>query len=410
MNFDARTSTPSETTDVAIIGAGPYGLSIAANLTRRKVPFRIFGKPMESWRTQMPRGMLLKSDGFASNLYDPEGSLTLAQYCREKGLPYADTNLPVPLETFCDYGVAFQQRFVPTLEHKVVELLETGKFGFTLKLDDHETVEARRVVVAVGISHFADMPWALAGLPSEVASHSSQHAVVNVFKGTDVVVVGGGASAVDLAALLHEAGANVLLVARKAVLPVHGAGTSPRSLRQRLRAPSTGIGPSWKSWFFTHCATIFHRLPEATRIAWVQTHLGPAGGWFMNERVGRVPQLLGHTPIGATMAGNRVQLKLSTNDGQKVRTVEADHVIAATGYRPKLSRLAFIEPRLRASIKTETETPILSSKFQSSVPGLYFVGPIAANSFGPMMRFAYGAGYTARRISRHLPATGKANQ
>jgi len=101
-----------QTTDVAIVGAGPYGLSIATNLSLLGVPFRIFGKPMESWLTQMPRGMLLKSEGFASSVYHPEGSLTLGQYCREKRLPYADTGLPVPLETFCEYGLAFQRQFV----------------------------------------------------------------------------------------------------------------------------------------------------------------------------------------------------------------------------------------------------------------------------------------------------------
>ena len=61
---------------LAIVGAGPYGLSIAAHLRERGVNFRIFGTPMRTWREQMPRGMLLKSDGFASNLSDPQPVLT----------------------------------------------------------------------------------------------------------------------------------------------------------------------------------------------------------------------------------------------------------------------------------------------------------------------------------------------
>jgi thioredoxin reductase len=394
-----------QTTDVAIVGAGPYGLSIAAHLSRLGVPFRIFGKPMESWLTQMPRGMLLKSEGFASSVYHPEGSLTLGQYCQEKRLPYADIGMPVPLETFCEYGLAFQRKLVSTLEQKLVVAIDRGPSGFTVKLDSGETIAARRVIVAAGISHFSYTPSSVEGLPRKFISHSSEHADLTAFRGSDVVVLGGGASAIDVAALLHESGANTRLVARRPVLALHSKGDGSRSLWSRLRAPNTGIGPSWKSWFFTHCATIFHRLPEGRRLKWVHTHLGPAGGWFMADRIGRVPQLLGYIQVGAKVVRNRVQLELATEGGRCSHTIEADHVIAATGYRPRLDRLTFIQPSLRASISMVVNTPILSGHFQSSVAGLYFVGPIAANSFGPLMRFAFGAKYAARRLSQHLAVT-----
>ena len=90
--------------DIAVIGAGPYGLSIAAHLTAAGLSFRSFGTPMETWRQQMPRGMKLKSEGFASNLYDPTDSFRLKDYCAEQGLDYADIGLPVPVDVFCRYG------------------------------------------------------------------------------------------------------------------------------------------------------------------------------------------------------------------------------------------------------------------------------------------------------------------
>ncbi len=87
----------TEIVDVAIIGAGPYGLSIAAHLAGRGVDFRIFGSPMHTWRTSMPEGMVLKSEGNASDLYDPDGEMTLARYCADRGLPYKDLGFPIPL-------------------------------------------------------------------------------------------------------------------------------------------------------------------------------------------------------------------------------------------------------------------------------------------------------------------------
>ena len=89
--------------ETVIIGAGPYGLSIAAHLRNRGIPFRIFGRPMDSWGSHMPRGMFLKSDGFASNIYDPKGEFTLKQYCAERGINYADLGSPVALEAFTKY-------------------------------------------------------------------------------------------------------------------------------------------------------------------------------------------------------------------------------------------------------------------------------------------------------------------
>lgn len=393
-------------TDIAIIGAGPYGLSLAAHLAERGVSFRIFGKPMESWLTQMPRGMHLKSEGFASSLYDPKGLLTLGKYCGEQDLAYGDMGLPVPLSLFCEYGLAFQHRMVPSLDRRMVTALRSCAEGFALQLDDGETLSARKVVVAVGISHFAQMPTCLAGAPSVSVSHSSEHADVSGYKDKDVLVVGAGASAVDLSVLLHEAGAKVRLATRRKELEVHTRMQLPRPLSDRLSAPMTGIGPSWRSWFFSHAAPVFHRFPEARRLKWVRTHLGPAAGWFMTERLRAVPVLTGKTLMGVEKSGEKTVVIFKNRDGSFDRLL-TDHVIAATGYHPDISRLTFLDPGLRAAIATLDRAPVLSSRFQSSVAGLYFIGPAAAHSFGPLMRFAVGAKFTSPRLAAHLARTSK---
>jgi thioredoxin reductase len=392
----------SDRIDVAILGAGPYGLSIAAHLAQRRLSFRVFGKPMESW-LQMPCGMMLKSEGFASSLYDPKGALPLGRFCQERGLGYADLGLPVPLAMFCEYGLAFQRRFVPTLEQHMVSGLKNGAEHFTLELDNGEKLDVRRVVVAVGISHFAHMPSVLSGLPAALVSHSSAHADVGRFRGRDVTVLGAGASAIDLAALLHEAGARVRLVTRRKSLPIHARMRLPRPLSDRLREPMSEIGPSWRSWFFTNAAPLFHRFPARRRLNWAKSHLGPAGGWFMAERIKPVPVTYGLTPVGATALGDKVQVSFEDQDGHYSR-IETEHLIAATGYRPDMGRLAFLEPALREAVQILEGAPILSAHFESSVPGLYFVGPAAVHSFGPVMRFAAGAKFASRRIASHLAA------
>jgi thioredoxin reductase len=388
------------TLPVAIIGAGPYGLSVAAHLRRRGIDFRIFGRPMDSWLAHMPKGMMLKSDGFASDICDPASEFTLKQFCSERGVEYRDTGLPVRIETFTSYGLAFQERMVPELEDKMVSTVEQTPNGFVLRLDDGETFKARHVVLAVGITHFEYTPPELANLPPTVLSHSSRYHDLKQFDGQRVVVIGGGSSALDWAGLLHQAGIDVQLVSRRKELKFH---TKPngkaRSWWQQIRHPQSGLGPGLRSRFFANAPQAFYYLPERLRVDLVRTTLGPSGGWFSRDMVvGKVPTLLGHTPERARVHQGLVQLHLRAADGTQ-REIEAEHVIAATGYKVQMDRLTFLSKGIRSSLKTIEGAPILSSGFESSIPGLYFVGVAAANSFGPVMRFAFGARFAAERLT-----------
>jgi thioredoxin reductase len=387
----------------AIIGAGPYGLSIAAHFRRHGIPFRIFGRPMDSWLAHMPKGMMLKSDGFASDIYDPERSFTLRRFCAERGIEYSDTGIPVGLDTFAAYGLAFRERMVPELEDRLVVGLDHLPSGFRLRLEDGEKIIARRVVLAVGITHFCYVPTELSNLPSEFLSHSFHHHDLAPYKGRKVIVIGGGASALDLAGLLRDAEAEVQLVARQPSLKFHsGPAPGRRSWWKRIRHPQSGLGPGLRSRFFADAAAAFHYLPEHLRLHFVRTTLGPSGGWFIREKVmGRVPILLGHRPERAEIKNGRVHLHLRRADGTPDEVV-TEHVIAATGYRVDLKRVSFLSEEIRSKIKAVNGAPVLSAAFESSVPGLYFAGVAAANSFGPVMRFAFGAGFAARTLTRAL--------
>ncbi|HLY57601.1 MAG TPA: FAD-dependent oxidoreductase [Stellaceae bacterium] len=391
------------TVEVAIVGAGPYGLSIAAHLAATDVPFQIFGRAMRMWTHHMPAGMCLKSEGFASSLWDPEATFTLAHYCTANGIPYADIGAPVSLRTFSDYGLAFQRRFVPGLDQRSVAKIDRGRDEFRVILEDGEVVTAKRVVVAAGLSHYAHIPDELRALPQAQVSHSSHHRDLGGLGTEDVVVIGAGASALDCASLLSEQGAAVQLVTRRESIRFHNPpGDGRRAFLERLRAPMSGLGPGWRSRFCTDAPLVFHRLPERVRLAIVKRHLGPAPGWWTRKSVeGKLPMHFGLRLHGAKVRDARVQLDLRDPSGGR-RILEADHVISASGFVVDLRRLPFLAPDVLDLIRTVEHTPVLSSHLESSLPGLYFVGVSSANSFGPMMRFAFGAGYTARRLSRHL--------
>jgi cation diffusion facilitator CzcD-associated flavoprotein CzcO len=389
--------------DVAIIGAGPYGLSLAAHLSAAGVNYRHFGVPMRLWRGAMPEGMFLKSQGFASNLCDPARTYTLEAFCRAADHPYQSYGLPVSLDTFVSYGQWFQSQ----LDLKVEEVLVTGMVqqagGFELTLADGEQFTARKTVVAIGVEHFAHVPEPLSALPASACTHSSAHTDLAVFRDKDIVVVGAGQSALESAALLHENGAKVQVLARRGTIAWNGQPLDPeRPLLQRLREPEAGLGSGWATWFYSNHPDLFRRLPANTRVYRSRTALGPAGASWLRERVeGRFPVRTGVTVTSARAQDGQVHLRLAgagTDGGE----LTAGHVIAATGYRINLQRLGFLPDAMRSSLRTVGGSAAVGGDYQSSVPGLYFIGPSVAPTMGPVMRFVFGTAHAATTVGRQL--------
>jgi cation diffusion facilitator CzcD-associated flavoprotein CzcO len=396
--------TTSGPADAVVVGAGPYGLSIAAHLRARGLGHRAFGSPMQTWLTAMPEGMLLKSDGFASSLSAPLPGATLAEYCADQDLPYHPTHIPVPLETFAQYGLDFQRRFVPHLESPTVAAISQRAHGFRVALADGEEFEARCVVVAVGITHFASTPPVFAGLPSSLASHSSDHRDLIRFAGRDVTVVGAGASAVELAVGLANAGAKPRMIVRAGTVKFASPPPSrPRSLFARIRHPSSGLGPGVRSRLCCDAPDLFRLLPGGTRGKLVRRHLGPSSAWHLRTAFeASVDLLTSHRIVAVEPHDGRLRIDTANGDGNA--TVETDHVICATGYRADLRRLTFLDDGLRDRIQAVNDAPSLSRSFESSVKGLFFAGLAGAMTFGPLMRFVYGAEFTAQRITSRIAA------
>jgi thioredoxin reductase len=372
-------------------------------LAARGVSFRIFGRPMTTWSERMPKNMTLKSDGFASNLSSPAPESTLKAWSARNNLAYADQGLPVPLDTFLRYAHWFQKRYVPNVEELDVTSVEAHGDGYAVTLESGETLRARSVVLAVGITWFEHMPEALSGLPAGLASHSAAHRDVARFKGQEVAVIGAGASAIDLAHLLHEEGAKVRIVARSSRVEYNKIpDAADESLIGRTLRPASGIGRGWRSLFCAEAPLLFYRLPAALKRRAVDSHMHPAAGWFMREKVeGTIPMSLGRTLSKAGRQGNRVSLTLKDSAGRDESFI-FDHVIAATGYKMDLRRIPFLEKSLIARAAQADGTPILSDSFETPVAGLYAVGPAALETFGPLMRFMVGAEFAAPRVAQRL--------
>jgi cation diffusion facilitator CzcD-associated flavoprotein CzcO len=388
-----------ERCDVAIVGAGPYGLSAATYLQQLKgLDVRLFGEPMSFWDRHMPEGMQLRSPWAGSHIADPGNRLTLDTYRRVNGNGHFE--YPIPLKDFVKYGNWIHQQIGPRADRRNVLRLESAPVGYQLTLEDGEALFARRVVVAAGIQPFAYRPKPFAGLPAALVTHTSEQRDFGKFRDKEVLVIGGGQSAFEAAVFLHEAGARVQLFARNTVLQwvPRVAWTRQKALRWmfygRGEIGSAGISLAIQR------PNVFRRLPRRTQDRWAPFAVRPAIAVWLKPRALAVPTHLGRVPLEARVEGERLRVRF--DDG--VDRV-ADHVVLGTGYRIDVGLYPFFAPEVLERMEIVNGYPRLDEGFETSLPGLHILGAPAAWSFGPLMKFVAGTEFASPALRSRVLRT-----
>jgi NADPH-dependent 2,4-dienoyl-CoA reductase/sulfur reductase-like enzyme len=386
-----------------IIGAGPYALAAAASLRAAGVKTKVFGEPMGFWKRNMPAGMLLRSPRGASNIGDPDGAYSIDAYHAARG---TEVPHPVPLERFVDYGVWFAQQCVREVDPRQITRVVRDEKGFLLTPSEGSLERAEHVVVAAGIEPFARRPEKFRALPPGMVSHACDHSSFSEFDGKHVAVMGGGQSALEYAALLSEAGAEVELIARTRKIrwlrggsgsKLHAVLHSSKNPLRSLMFPRSNIGPPVINYLVDK-PYLFNGVPTRALRDWIaKVAIRPAGSGWLPARMRSVSFRTGVSVVNATPNGNGLHLETSDGSRQKF-----DHLLLATGYAVDLAKYQFLTPEIVGQIRTIEGYPQLNRYFGSSVPGLHFLGAPAAKSFGPLMRFVAGSGYAARRVTEGI--------
>jgi FAD-dependent urate hydroxylase len=386
--------------DVLVIGAGPFGLSISTHLRSRGVEHTIVGRPMNTWRNHMPLGLFLKSEPYGSVISATTQGYDLDTYCKLHGFDdYVARVGPLSLERFLGYADWFTEQLVPDIRDLTVTGVTPVDGGFKVEFAEESPVLARQVIVATGLLPYATIPGELSGLPADLMTHSSVHRRLDQFRGKRVAVVGGGQSSLQTAALLHEEGADVQVIARRKA--VVWEGTVPREigLLDHVKRPPTYLCEGWACVVYGS-PDIFRLMPESLRIHKALTTFAPSGAWWLRDRVeGVLDVLTGHGLKSAEPHGSGVRLHL---DGPRQSTVDADHVIAGTGFRIDVSRLSFLSEGIQAGLVTRANCPLVDRTGESTVPGLYFAGAHTMVSLGPGVRFIAGTHHTAAHLARKV--------
>ena len=386
--------------DVAIIGAGPYGLSAGVHLKAKGMAVRVFGEPMEFWAKKMPEGMLLRSPRVASNLSDPNRAFTLEAY---ETVSKREPCAPLPLDTFVDYGRWFRLQLGSDLEPRAVVRVDRDLPGFRLTLREGQEIRSSSVVVAAGIGPFRRKPPVFQNLCPRQVTHCYEGREVGKFAGKRVAVIGAGQSALETAALLHEANAQTEIIARRTHL--RWIGSHPWLHRMgpfsSLLYSSHDVGPVGISRLVAY-PNLVHHVPLKLRDRIRTRAVRSAGSRWLPERLASVKITTGCSVSKASARGDEISLKLDDGSERQV-----DHVVLGTGYQVDISRYEFLPQNITRDIEQFDGYPKLTSGFRSSVRKLHFIGATAARSFGPLLYFVAGTEFASRELSSHLSRNGR---
>lgn len=382
--------------EVAIVGAGPFGLSVAAHLGRRA---RVFGRPMQTWRERMPQDMLLRSAWEETSLSARSGGGTIDAWARAEGEPRIE---PIPLQTFLRYSRWFQRRFVHDCHEANVAAIDPQGHGYRVTTADGLVTDVGRVVVAVGVTPFPLAPRPFTALLGKRVSFAIDEGDFARFAGRRVLVVGAGQAGLESAGLAARAGADVELLARSGVRwfadrePHHPRGPLRQRL-YRLAYPAIGYGPPPLNRFVLY-PDLFAALPHGLRRRLTSRLLRPGGSpWVRSLVEGNVRLTEGFSTTASEELDGVIRVAL---DDGTVR--EIDHVLLAAGYGFDLGRLSFFNENVLRTVTVDRGWPRIDRWFRSTDPRLHFVGFAAEGRFGPISRFVLGCEFTARRVAAKL--------
>lgn len=366
------------TTDLLIVGAGPYAYSAAAYARDSGIRVHLVGHPMAFWREQMPAGMFLRS-GPDWHL-DAGGTYTFEAFFQDAGMQPANFQ-PIPIPVFLDYTEWFRQRTSLEVDQRLVTGLVAAGDGFVATLADGTTVSAEKVLAAPGVRHFANLPRWYADVPAARRSHTSELVSFGGLAGARVVIIGGRQSAYEWAALLCDAGAEQVHVVHRHPTPrfaeVSWAFVDPyveQTLAQRgwwRRLPTAEQQA---------IAAEFWQVGRLTLEPWLVPRLAP-------DVVTSHPDC---AVVDVATDEHGVTLTLTDRT-----TLTADHVVFASGYRADLARVPYLAGVLDR-VATTDGFPDLTEGFQTSLAGLYLTGFASTRDFGPFYGFTKGCPSSAR--------------
>ena len=381
---------PNLKTDFLVVGAGPFGLSMSSFCKHHNIDHLIVGKTMDFWKSNMPKGMFLRS-GTDWHL-DPVNTHTIEKYIKDNDISLNKSE-PLSLDFYLDYVNWFvKEKNIGPIDSFITNLdyLNGEKPYFSAKLENGEEIEAKNVLLALGFKHFKNIPEELSIIPENRLSHTCDLVDLDQFKNKRCLIIGGRQSAFETAALLNEAGAENIYVSYRHDTPDFTESDWSWVLPMLDKMVED---PGW-----------FRNLSEQERDDlnkrfWTEGRL-KLEPWLSPRLKSDSVKLLPNTNAIACSELSSGDLEVELDSSEKIIV---DHVILATGYKVDMKNIPLLNSgNILEKLKLKNGFPVLDNYMQTNIPGLFVTSMAATQDFGSFFGFTVSVNASANMIGKYF--------
>jgi len=370
-----------------IIGAGPFGLALAAYAKHEQISHVILGKPMSFWKDHMPQGMYLRSA--CDWHYDPFNAHTILHYLETRQLKPEDVE-PLALDFYLSYAEWFQQQKGIEAQPALVQRLNYANNRFEASLTNGEKLVAKNVVLALGFRYFKNVPELFPSLlPAGRFAHTCELVDFAPLRNKRVLIIGGRQSAFEWAALIHEQDAAAVYMSYRHATP--SFEISDWSWEKEL-VEGMVTNPKW----FRNLAA--EEQEQINRRLWAEGRL-KLEPWLAQRINHEKIKLFPHTQVTACRELSDGELEVRVNEA----ILRVHQIILATGYKVNVAKIPLLaQGNLLTQLETKNGYPVLDERLQSNIPGLFFTSMCAMQDFGPFFAFTSAVRTSAKLIGAAL--------
>ncbi|HEY2493750.1 MAG TPA: NAD(P)-binding domain-containing protein [Paenibacillus sp.] len=360
-----------------VVGAGPKGISTLIQL-QRAFPNKFIGVEscavVSNWDSQFAGSSPTRTGIYYSDTIVQQADIPWNLQTFVKRHPLMSEEMLnkdyLPKEVLQDYyRMSAEAINARILLGEKVEEIEVDKKGFLLKTSSY-SIKTRYLIISTGpVNHKVFPEWTYS-LPPHLCQHSIGHGMFDNLLGKKILLVGGGHATPDIACRMWELGGSITVVVRKS-----GLKTS------YLPYPDDYINPNY--WELNRGLSIEDRISVLRKISL-------EGPWVTPRSLREFEDVI----HASKKTSNRIEYLTSTkvtscrivhnNDCEQVeitfydgRSELFDKVICATGFKPDVTKLPFINHEIWINTISEG-LPHLNNDYSfKGNSNIYFTGHFA---------------------------------